>query len=102
VTGFAEVQHGTELASEGGVAERVKKRVEGGVEVANPRGGRQEARLHAVLAEGHNEEEDEVGQEAKREGSHDDPQLSRCLDLFRQGGGHLQIEVRGKIILLIE
>ena len=37
-----------------------------------------------MVAEGHDEEEDEVGEEAERESSHDDPQLPRRLDLLRQ------------------
>ena len=77
-------QHLSKLHSECLVAQRVEERVHGGVEVADPRDGRHQVRIDALDAERHDEEADEVGKEAEREGAHDDAQLLGGLDLTRQ------------------
>lgn len=77
-------EHAIELPPEVDVAQRIQKRVQGGVQVPDPGNGSHQLTADAPLAEGNDGEADEVGQEADGKGPHDDAQLAGGLDLLLQ------------------
>ena len=79
-------QHSLESSFKVDVAQWVKDRVQGGIEIAEPDGRREHGLVDACLlpAVGHHHEEGEVGKPAEDERAHNDAQLCRSLLLLGQ------------------
>jgi len=77
-------EHASEADAKLLVAERIEERVERRVDVADPRDGRHELVVDALVTDGDHHEADEVGQETDAERAHDDAQLLGGLDVARQ------------------